>query len=207
MNDDSALGAVRDSLATARDSLTDVHMNTPLDDIVRHGRAARRRHMLTGLAGTAVVTIGAALAVITLLPASHQATRSVSARLAAWTVTRQADGDISVTIRELSDPAGLQRRLRADGVPASVRFFPSHHQPNPCQGYDGSQALQHKVAQNLRPGRPRERSTFLIIHPSVLPAGAGVGLQVSSSAGHPHGPGLHQIGLSLVRASPQCTGS
>jgi hypothetical protein len=207
MNDDSALGAVRDSLATARDSLTDVHMNTPLDDIVRHGRAARRRHRLTGLAGAAAVTIGAALVVTTLLPASHQVSRPSSARLAAWTVTRQADGNISVTIRELRDPAGLRRMLRADGVPASVRFSPSRHRPNPCRGYDGSQALQHKVVQNLRPAHVGEQSIFLIIHPSALPAGAGVGLQVTSSGGYLHRPGLHQFGVALVQASSQCTGN
>jgi len=41
-------------------------------------------------------------------------------------------GDIKVTIRELRDPAGLQRTLRADGVPASVTFA---GQQNPaCQG-------------------------------------------------------------------------
>jgi hypothetical protein len=42
MNDDSALGTVRDSLTTAKDSLTtakdsltEVRMSTPLDTIVR----------------------------------------------------------------------------------------------------------------------------------------------------------------------------
>ena len=44
--------------------------------------------------------------------------------LAAWTVVKQADGKVSVTIRQFRDPAGLQRKLRADGVPASVIFNP-----------------------------------------------------------------------------------
>ena len=52
--------------------------------------------------------------------ASSAPSSAPSARLAAWTVTRQADGDITVTVNELRDPAGLQRTLRADGVPASV---------------------------------------------------------------------------------------
>jgi DNA-directed RNA polymerase specialized sigma24 family protein len=44
-----------------------------------------------------------------------------------------ADGLVDVTIRELRDPAGLQSKLRADGVPASVTFS---GQPNPsCRPY------------------------------------------------------------------------
>jgi hypothetical protein len=38
-------------------------------------------------------------------------------------VAKQADSNVYVTVRELSDPAGLQSRLRADGVPASVTFI------------------------------------------------------------------------------------
>ena len=86
MNDNNALGTVRDSLTTARDSLTEVHMTTPLDTIVRHGRARRRRHRLTGLAGAAVVAVGAVLAVTALLPASHPASHQPRVQLAAWTV-------------------------------------------------------------------------------------------------------------------------
>lgn len=48
---------------------------------------------------------------------------------AAWTVAKQADGNIHVTIRQLRDPAGLQRTLRADGVPAIVTFA-SHRHPS-----------------------------------------------------------------------------
>jgi hypothetical protein len=63
MNDESALGTVRDSLTTAKASLTEVQMSTPLDTIVRHGRATRRRRRLIGLAGTGAVAVTAALAV------------------------------------------------------------------------------------------------------------------------------------------------
>ena len=67
----------------------------------------------------------------------------MTAQLAAWTVTNQADGGIRVTIRELRDPAGLQRTLRADGVPASVTFL-GH--PNPaCHRYAGA-GFKHSQA-------------------------------------------------------------
>ena len=38
MNDNDTLAVVRDSLATAKDSLAGVHMDTPLDSIARNGR-------------------------------------------------------------------------------------------------------------------------------------------------------------------------
>ena len=58
-----------------------------------------------------------------MLPASHQVSHQPSVHLGAWTVVKQTDGTVSVTIRGLRDPAGLQRRLREDGIPASVTFF------------------------------------------------------------------------------------
>jgi hypothetical protein len=83
-----------------------------------------RRHRRRGLTLTAALAVAAgaaALATAALLPASHQP----PAQLAAWTVIKQPNGTISVTIRELHDPAGLQRTLRADGVLASITF-PGH---------------------------------------------------------------------------------
>ena len=152
MNDSDTVDVVRDSLTTAKDSLVGVHVNTPLDAIVRNGRARRRRHRLTGLTGAVAVTVGMALAVTALAssghPASqsgHPASRPATARLAAWTVAKQANGDIRITIRELSDPSGLQSTLRADGVPANVssstQFDPS------CQPYPMTQALFTSVYQ------------------------------------------------------------
>ncbi len=84
----------------------------------------RARRRIPRLAAALTVVAGAVLAVTAVAPAGHQS----GALLAAWTVARQADGTISVTIRELADAAGLQRTLRADGVPVSVTFS---GQPNP----------------------------------------------------------------------------
>jgi hypothetical protein len=228
MNDSDTVDVVRDSLTTAKDSLAGVHVNTPLDAIVRNGRARRRRHRLTGLTGAMAVTAGMALAVTALASSGHPASQSGPsashppiARLAAWTVAKQANGDIKITIRELSDPSGLQSTVRADGVPANVssstQFDPS------CQLYPMTQALFTSVYQ-MGGG---SGNTVLVIHPSALPSGTGVqiGASVDGRAGdgNPrqvagnqtvHQP-VHRVApradngvlrVGLVYASQQCTG-
>lgn len=195
MNDDELFTVVKDCF-------TGVHSSTPVEQIVSRSRAVRARRWIPGIPAGLAVVAAAVLALTTLIPASHHPT----AQLAAWTVVKRADGSVSVTIRELRDPAGLQSSLRADGIPASVRFFPSRGQQNPCQAYPGGQALQQRVVAELRPGHLREQTILLIIHPSALPNGAGVGLQVTGSAGNTHRMGDHRLGVALVQASPQCTG-
>ena len=231
MNDSDTVDVVRDSLTTAKDSLVGVHVNTPLDAIVRNGRARRRRHRLTGLAGVMAITAGMALAVTALAssghPASqpgHSASHSLIARLAAWTVAKQANGDIKITIRELSDPSGLQSTLRADGVPANVS---SSTQPDPsCQPYPQTQALFTSIYHSQK--GVGSGNTVLVIHPSAIPSGAGV--QIGASVGGRVGDGsphqvagnqtvhqpVHQVAaragntvlrVGLVYASQQCTGN
>jgi len=141
-----------DVLSTVRDSLCGMPVAGPPDveAIMARGRAHRRRRLIPGVTGAAAVAAGAALAVTALTPASHLASPQPShpagrqpaaaAQLAAWTVTKLADGNISVTIRELADPAGLQSTLRADGVPASVTF--ASQQNSACRPYPGGTPTQ-----------------------------------------------------------------
>ncbi len=155
------------------------------------------------MVGALAVAAGAALAVTSTLVPSGQASHQPAAQLAAWTVTKQANGDIKVTIRELRDPAGLQRTLRADGVPASVTFA---GQQNPaCQGYPagGSQSQRRQLLGSVVTP-PARRAYVMVIHPSALPSGAG--LQIFSS--FENIPASAQgAAVRLVQASPQCTGS
>jgi hypothetical protein len=219
-----------DVLSAVRDSLSGMPVAGPpdLEAIMARGRARRHRRLIPGVTGTAAVAAGAALAVTALTPASHPASRQPAAQLAAWTVTRLANGNISVTIRELTDPAGLQSILRADGVPASIM---SASQQNPaCRPYPGGtppQPLQvtallkrvfpkpynelpppphpggaHWVPANGRPSAPilSRDSTLIVIDPSALPGNAGV--QLRDSIGSVFFPMPR-----VVYASPQCTGS
>jgi hypothetical protein len=113
-------------------------------------------------------------------------------------VVKHTDGTVSVTIRELRDPAGLQRRLRADGVPASVIFGDQPNvQPNPCRSYSHPDLLQQVITLSTAPGQPQGHAIVMAIHPSALPSGAGV--QIITSAA--------RVGVHLVVASQGCTGS
>jgi hypothetical protein len=226
-----------DVLSAARDFLSGMPVASPpeLETILARGRARRhRRRLIPGMTGTLAVAAGAALAVTTLAPSSHQATpqagRQPAAHLAAWTVTKLAGGDISVTIRQLRDPAGLQGALRADGVPASVTFA---GQLNPaCRAYPGgtipwppqpptpllrqvfpkpygilppsahpSRGWSQAPGQGSPPpASPAPGQTVIMIAPSALPGHTGV--QIATTHG------ARWIGpVRVVYASPQCTGS
>ena len=203
MNANDTVAVVRDSLTTAKDSLAGVHMNTPPDANARNGRARRKFHRLTGLTGAMAVMAGTALAVTALAPSGHTASQSGhpashprTAQLAAWTVAKQANGDIKVTIRELSDPSGLQSTLRADGVPAKVSSL-AQHDPS-CRPYPQTQALFKSIYQAQK--ATGSGNTILIIHPSALPSGAGV--QIGAAADQQAGDGgRHQTAVNPVTRS------
>jgi hypothetical protein len=225
MNDTELSTAVRESVA-------DVHSATPVAQIISRGRAVRARRRVPGVAAALTVAAGTALAVATLLPAGHPGLVSpghpgshpASVRLAAWTVARQANGDIDVTINQLHDPAGLQATLRADGLPVNVSFsgplLSAVCQPIPATSPDD---VLSAVAQF----HTSDGSAFLVIDPSALPRGVGVAIFDEPGAGAPPSPspGTPTLGsgspagvtgppagitgplaVGLVYASQQCTG-
>jgi hypothetical protein len=212
MNDEELIETMRESFAV-------VHSRTPVERIVSRSRAVRARRRIPGAAGTLAVAAGAAVAVVMLAPAAHQPDHPASAQLAAWTVVKQDDGSIAVTIRELRDPSGLQATLRADGVPASITFF---GQPNPACHIDpraagltgtvietGNPLQRHprpgNFEQTTPPGKPPVSYPVYLIHPSALPHGVGVQLAATIQS-LPTGNGSIEVTGDLVYASPRCTG-
>ena len=135
---------------------------------------------------------------MTGLPPGHPAAVAPGIDLAAWTVIRHADGTVCIRINQLRDPGGLQRELRADGVPASVvSGNPPSVQHQPCQWYHGNAAgLLPKIIPSLAPGPPH---AILAIRPTALPTGAGVQIITPTD--------LSRIAVRLVSTSPGCTGS
>lgn len=194
MNDDELITAIRQQRGS-------VQMATPVEQIISRGHAVRSRRRLPVLA-TALAATAAAAASVAVLPwhagpAGHRGGPQAGVQLAAWTVVRRPDGAISVTIRELRDPAGLQRKLRADGVLASVTFF--GQEPRSCQPYPSSPALLHRVYTTRLAGR----FPVLVIHPRALPRGAGLQIGATASVQRP----VISVAIGFVRASHGCTGS
>ena len=209
MNNDHTLTAIKDRLAEVRDSLGEAHPGIPAGEIIARARRRRvRRRLIPGLTGVLALAAGAAVAVTVLLPASHPASHRPGVQLTAWTVVKQPGGNIKVAIHELRDPAGLQRRLRADGVPASVTFVGGQ---NPaCRQWPGAGVIgMHTPAGNALFSKvfPRQgaASSVIVIRPSALPSGGGV--QLEASFGHPGPRAFIEIGAGLVQASQRCTGS
>ena len=189
MNDNELLSAVREQRSK-------IPMTIPVEQVISRGRVLRARRRIPGLAGVLAITAAAVFAVTALLPSSHSTSHPPGIQLAAWTVVKHADGTVQVTIRELRDPAGLQRRLRADGVPASVIFGNTPNvQPNLCQSYGHGELLGKVVGLPTLPG-PRP-TIVMTIHPSALPSGVGVQVITNQS----------NVGVHLVIASQGCTGT
>ncbi|HUC23830.1 MAG TPA: hypothetical protein VMA73_14065 [Streptosporangiaceae bacterium] len=204
-----------------------VVMTTPVEQIISRGRVVRNRRRVPGAAGAAGVAAAAAVAVGMALPAGHSAASHPGAshptashspggpgvQLAAWTVTRQADGNIRITFRQATDAAVLQRTLRADGVPVSVTFT---GQQNPaCRPYSApSRRAFWPFGTTAGPlggsrfsHRPKDAYTTryaLVIDASALPSGAGLQIWTSGTPGAADDFGLQ---VDLVKASLRCTGS
>jgi hypothetical protein len=204
MNDDEVLTAVRHSLTAARDSVADVRMDRPAATILRR---ARRRRLRRGLAVAAAAAGAAALALAVTLPGGHARPGGPPAsRLAAWSVTGRPGGLVAVTVRQLRDPAGLQRTLRADGVPATVRFGNNSNPPD-CLYYPFSPARGYKLQARVFPDQDDGSNAFTV-DPAAIPAGVGVWITVSAVVDKSLPNGLSTesfgIGWTFVYASGQC---
>jgi hypothetical protein len=180
MNDDELLIRVREQR-------TRIAMSVPVEQIIRRGRVVRARRRASGLT---IMLAAAMFAAIALLASSHPSRQGI--QLAAWTVVKHTDGTVGVTIRELRDPAGLQRKLRAVGVPASVIFG---EQANPCQSYGHPELLPTVITPSTAPGQPHGAAIVMVIHPSALPSAAGVQVITNQT----------RVGVHLVSASHGCT--
>jgi hypothetical protein len=197
---------------TVRESVSGVHSATPVDQIISRARAARARRRVPVAAGALAVAAGAALAVTALVPSASSAPTAAGkagsvpsvVRLAAWTVEKQADGRVDVTIRQFQDPSRLQATLRADGVPAAVHvpFAPDY-----CSRYPSQQAFGSVF--RIRAG---DGSDFMSITPSALPKGAGIdigdinGKTIAEATKNPADKNEIYVAPVLVKASPACTG-
>jgi hypothetical protein len=176
-----------------------------------------RRHRLAIPALIAVAAAAAAAVVALSLtpgsPAGHGGSRSGGATLAAWSVIKEQNGLLRVTIRELSDPAGLRSLLRANGVPANVQFLnhnfmpttSTHDLPKGCLNPQMSDLANAELQGKIMPLYPLPTNGVAVnISPSAIPH--GIGLYLKAWAAGPSANGGLSLQIDLVQATPQCTG-
>ena len=82
---------------------------------IESGRRRRSPRRLALAGGLAAVVAAAAIGGVLFLSAGTQA---------AYAVTKNADGSVTVEIDSLTDAAGLEAKLQAAGVPAVVEYLP-----------------------------------------------------------------------------------
>ena len=205
MNDAEVLTAVKASCAG-------IHMDVPLDVIVRRGGGSGTALVARpGRGGRAVAAL--ALAVAVLIPGSGSARvpggSTGTQRLAAWTVVSQQGGSVKVILRwpHIRDVAGLQDKLRSNGIPARVARIgylrpplnvPGCHVFGDWSAEPGgiSHALWRKIFYGPHTGQQSNHAFW--VYRSAIPPGLGVLVDIYYDG---------TFGLYVVKASPQCTGT
>lgn len=199
-------------------------MGVPVERIISRGRTVRNRRRIP-TAAAVLATAGAAVFAVTALAPPAARSTTATTQLAAWSVDESKPGEIVITVRQLHDPAGLQARLRADGV-AAVVTFSEPEISSPCRFLkDDVNALPdaRALAASIS-GFSSGDSSIIVLHPAAIPSGDGVFISVGFNApsvseiatstaakpkagqATPHPLGF-SVELGLVQASPQCTGS
>ncbi len=212
-------------------TMADIRNEAPVR-MTRLQRAAARSRLGQGrlvLAGAVTAAACAALAVAALLPGSA-GNGTGPAQLTAWTVTRDPDGSVMVTLHELPNPARLQQTLRADGIPARViarrakriaphgYLMPDIRDVPGCRIHlPGTPGFPSPLWQKIFYGlHTQVRSYNFWVYPTAIPPRRGVVIfvdigpaKLSNTDRRPGADleyGVDGYSLELADASPQCTG-
>jgi hypothetical protein len=146
-----------------------------------------------GLTAAAAATAAAAL-VLTSGPGAEPGQRGTAGHTrtvvtAAWTVREDADGTVTIYLRQYANPAALQQTLRADGVNAIVRPIPTasrtfgkttitHPTCNYATTDEAPPAVQRAGVTFAGQGLP----VRFIIHPDAMPQGSALFLAFSAGS-------------------------
>ena len=169
----------KDLLAAVREDFAGVRMNTAAETILTDGSSLRRkrnRRRVYGAGVTALAAVAAVAAIsgVTLASGTSGASGTHDAQLTAWTVQKEADGTIDVTIHDLLNLTGLQQKLAADGAPAEV--VSDAHYPAACVDY---QAMKADMASVITNGPEVPSGYAFVIHPAGIPSGSKLLLDVT----------------------------
>jgi hypothetical protein len=198
---DTGATGVLDAL---RDSLGDVTMGTPVEQIMAAGRARRRRHRLAGVAVGAAAATGLALGVATYVNPSTApptagngsagtsiAAGAVHIHTAAYTVDSKTDGTVHVTWDKrqyVQDREGLQAALREAGFPVLIKVGEFCTGPHNNGKLDPSGVGPGVDSVMKGRGEVGGKATF-VFTPSAMPAGTQlfIGYLTPSQLASTHG--------------------
>jgi hypothetical protein len=164
----------KDLLSAVREDFSGVRMHTEAGAILAGGAALRRRRNHRRIyAATGACAIAAAAAVSGVALASPETGGTHDAQLTAWTVQKEANGTIDVTIHDLINLGALQQELNADGVPAEVVSDPDY--PAACVDRE---AMKDDMAAVITLGPKVPIGYVFVIHPAGIPSGTRLLLDV-----------------------------
>jgi hypothetical protein len=158
--------------------LRQVVAELPVPQVVSPPRRHRKRPLL--LAGTAT----AAAAGVALLFAIGS-----GGVAPAFAVDHQPNGDVTVTINQLSDARGLENQLRADGISAVVDYTPFG---KACREPRGRPAAAANRAPGISSVRVSSHSTTFTISRNTV--GPGQTLVIATSGGN----GPASVGMQVI---------
>jgi hypothetical protein len=188
MNDQELITAVRQSVR-------EVHMNVPPEQIVSRSRAIRSSGRRKLAACAAAVAAAGSVALGLGLSGAHGAAPNAAAssirgtatvrgtgtiRTAAFTLTHNANGTdtLTLTMGQVFNPAALQQALVQDGIPALVKID-AHCSSDPPPASPASLGVLSVQLPNgtsvprSTPGHayPIPGNAVTVINPSAMPAG------------------------------------
>jgi hypothetical protein len=165
MNDNDVLDRVSQSVSG-------VHMHTPVEEILARARTRRRRH-LSGTAGAgaaAAIALTVALLAVTGSGRSPSPDRPAPTQLVAFTVVTGPNGSTALTLRKGAqyrlDPDALRQALAQHDIPAVVnvgKMCDTNPEPN---GLD----------QVISSHRLADGSVFTTFNPAAMPAGSSISI-------------------------------
>jgi hypothetical protein len=141
--------------------------------------------LASGLTTAAAATAAAAL-VLTSGPGAVPGQRATggntrSVVTAAWTVREDADGTVTIYLRQYTDPAALQQTLQTDGINAIVRSIPSASRTvgkgtitYPACNYAATDMAQQAVQRAVVTFAGQDLPVRFIIHPDAMPEGSAL---------------------------------
>jgi hypothetical protein len=171
----------KDLLSAVREDFSGVRMHAEAGAILTGGAALRRRRNHRRVYAATGACAVAAISGVTLT-SSGTVSGTHDAHLTAWTVQKEANGTIDVTIHDLIDLSALEQKLAADGAPAEVTSKAQY----PASCIDQT-AMKADMASVITNGPTVPSGYAFVIHPARIPSGTKLLLNITTLHATAHG--------------------